>query len=103
MTGLADDVHATVAARSELGDDYDRAVARSLAERLDAELAARDRERRATVLRELVTVVVALGSIGLGVLFAAASDGLGSSGATVATIVAWVAIAMINVAHARRR
>jgi hypothetical protein len=103
MTGLADDVHATVAARSELGDDYDRAVARSLAERLDAELAARDRERRATVLRELVTVVVALGSIGLGVLFAAASDGLGSSGATVATIVAWVAIAVINVAHARRR
>ena len=103
MTRLAEDVHATVAARSELGDEYDPAVARSLTERLEAELESRDRLRRASVLREVVTVVIALGSIGLGVLFAAASDGLGSSGATVATIVAWVAIAVINVAHARRR
>jgi hypothetical protein len=99
---LAEDVHAAAAAQSELGADYDRAVLRSLADRLETELDARDRQRRSAVLREAVTVVIALGSIGLGVTFALASDGLGSSGATIATIVAWVAIAVINVAHARR-
>ena len=100
---LADDVHATVAARSELGDDYDRAMLRSFADRLDAELDARDARRRSALLRDAVTIVIALGSIGFGVLFAAASDGLGSSGATVATIVAWIVIGVVNVAHARSR
>jgi hypothetical protein len=33
----------------------------------------------------------------------AAADGLGEAGATAATIVAWVAIALINVVHARGR
>ena len=100
---LAEDVHAAAAARSELGAGYDGAVLRSLSDRLETELDARDRQRRGAALREAVTVVIALGSIGMGVLFAAATDGLGSSGATIATIVAWVAIAAINVAHARRR
>ena len=100
---LREEVHAAAAARSELGDDYDRAVLRSLAERLEAELDAGDRRRRTAALREAVTIVIALGSIGFGVLFVAAADGLGSTGATVATVVAWVAIAAINVAHARRR
>jgi hypothetical protein len=52
---------------------------------------------------DIVTVVIALGSIGLGVLVGAAADGLGETGATAATIVAWVAIALINLAHAKRR
>jgi hypothetical protein len=99
---LAEEVHAAAAARSELGGDYDRAVLRSLAERLEAELEAGDRRRRTAALREAVTIVIALGSIGFGVLFVAAADGLGSSGATFATVVAWVAIAVVNVAHARR-
>jgi len=100
---LAEELRATAAARSELGEDYDGAVVRSLVERLDAEIDARDRQRRTTVLRDAVTVVIALGSIGLGVLVGAAADGLGEAGATLATIVAWIAIAVINVAHARRR
>ena len=100
---LAADVQAAAAARSELGADYDRAVLRSLADRLETELEARELQRRGGIVREAVTIVIALGSIGMGVLFAAASDGLGTSGATIATIVAWVAIAVTNVAYARRR
>ena len=103
MSPLADELHTTAAARAELGADYDRAVVDSLAERLEAELAARDGARRTALLRDMVTVVIALGSIGLGVLVGAAADGLGETGATAATIVAWVAIGVINVVHARGR
>ena len=49
---ITDELRTTVAAAEELGDDYEHAVARSLVERLDGELAARERERRGTWLRE---------------------------------------------------
>jgi hypothetical protein len=68
-----------------------------------SELEARDHGRRTAVVRDAVTIVIALGSIGLGVLVGAAADGLGEAGATAATIVAWVAIALINVVHDRAR
>ena len=103
MRSFTEDLRASAAARSELGDDYDGAVVRSLVERLDAEIEARDARRRNAAFRDAVTVVIALGSIGLGVLVGAAADGLGEAGATAATIVAWVAIAVINVVHARAR
>jgi hypothetical protein len=103
MRALPEDLRAAVEARSELGGEYDGAVVRSLADRLDRELEDRADRRRSAILREAVTIVVALGSIGFGVLFAAASDGLGPTGATLATVVAWVAIVVINVVHARRR
>lgn len=95
-----EELRAAAATRSELGGDYDEVVLRSLAERLDGEL---DRRRRSTAVREAVTICIALGSIGFGVLFAAAADGLGETGATLATITAWVCIVVINVAHARSR
>jgi len=106
--GLAEDMEAAVSARSELGDDYDAALLRSFVERLDAEIDERLDRRlpshdRASAFRDAVTVVIALGSIGFGVLFVAAADALGSTGATVATIVAWIAILLINVVHARGR
>jgi hypothetical protein len=103
MRPLAEELRTTAAAGTELGEDYDRAVLHSLVERLETELEARDAQRRTAVLRDIVTVVIALGSIGLGVLVGAAADGLGEVGATAATIVAWVAIALINVVHARGR
>jgi hypothetical protein len=92
-----EELHAAAATRRELGRDYDEAILLSLAERLDG------RHSRLGVLREAVTIVIALGSIGLGVLVAAAAGGLGELGATLATIVAWVCIAVINVVHARSR
>jgi len=93
------EVRAAVAARTELGHDYDDALADSLLERLEAQA----RQRSAAVVQDVVTVVIALGSIGLGVVFALVAHQLGDLGGTVATIVAWIAIAVVNVAHARAR
>jgi hypothetical protein len=53
--------------------------------------------------RDIVMLFVALGSIGMGVLATASADGLGTLGGTLATVAAWVVIAVVNVAHAMRR
>ena len=60
-------------------------------------------DRRPTPLQSAVTVTIALGSIGLGVTFALVARELGDLGGTIATLVAWIAIAFVNVAHARSR
>jgi hypothetical protein len=92
-----DELRAAAATRRELGHDYDDAILLSLAERLQ-------RVRpRPTLLHETVTVMVALGSIGLGILVALAAAKLGAVGGTFATIIAWICIAVINVVHARSR
>lgn len=98
-----EDVRATVAANAELGADFDHALAASLLDRADAEARERQRQREVSVVDDAVTVLVALGSIGLGVVFVAASDPLGELGGTLATIVAWIGIVIVNVAHARSR
>jgi Flp pilus assembly protein TadB len=92
-----DELRAAAATSRELGRDYDEAVLLSLAERLQR---ARGRP---TPLQEVVTVVLGLGSIGLGILVALASANLGAVGGTFATIVAWLCIAAINVMYARSR
>ncbi len=60
-------------------------------------------DHRPTPLQSAVTVTIALGSIGLGVTFALVARELGDLGGTIATLVAWIAIAFVNVAHARGR
>jgi hypothetical protein len=99
----ADDVRAVAAARSELVDDYDDALADSLLERFDAHVEHRLSQRSASLMHDAVTVTIALGSIGLGVVFALVARHLGDVGGTLATIVAWIGIAIVNVAHARGR
>jgi hypothetical protein len=91
-----DELRAAAETRRELGRDYDEAILLSLAERLE-------RRRRPHLGRDAVTVVIALGSIGLGVLVALASANLGTLGGTLATVIGWIAIAVINVVHARSR
>jgi hypothetical protein len=98
-----DEVRAAVAASTELGRDYEDALAASLLERLDHHVERQLDRRAPTIAQEAVTVTIALGSIGLGVVFVAAADPLGALGGTLATIVAWIAIAVANVAHARSR
>jgi hypothetical protein len=93
----SEELHAAAATRRELGRDYDEAILLSLAERLER------KRRRPSALREAATIVMALGSIGLGVLVALAAGQLGELGATFATIVAWICIAVINVVYARSR
>ena len=71
MPSAAEDLRAAAAeTRRELGPHYDEAVLLSLAERLE------HRRGRSTSMREAVAVVIALGSIGLGVLVAAATHPL---------------------------
>ena len=92
-----DELRAAAATRRELGHDYDEAILLSMAERLQRV------RRRPTLFQETVTVVIALGSIGLGILVALAAANLGAVGGTFATIIAWICIAVINVVHARSR
>lgn len=103
MSITTEDVHATVAATAELGREYDDALTDSLLDRFAVRARQRRSDRTAAILHDAVTVTIALGSMGLGVLFVASTDGLGAFGATVATIVAWVGIAVVNVAYARAR
>jgi hypothetical protein len=91
-----DELRAAAETRRELGRDYDEAILLSMADRLA-------RRRRPDLWGDTVTVVIALGSIGLGILVALAAANLGAIGGTFATVVAWIAIAVINVVHARSR
>ena len=91
-----DELRAAAETRRELGREYDEAILLSMADRLA-------RRRPSTPWRDTVTVLIALGSIGLGILVALACANLGALGGTFATIVAWVCIAAINVVHARSR
>jgi hypothetical protein len=119
-----DDISAAAAAHHELGRDYDGAVAEGLIERIgdeidkrvDARLGQRDdrhprRDRFAQRDRgEQLSpaarsawpgIVLALGSMGLGIGASSAVLQAGGNSATVALI--WLIIAIINVAYARRR
>ena len=108
MPGLEDELRAAVAADRELGGDYERAVVRSLAERLDSEIDRRVAERvRAARPRggsDLSGLVLALASIGMALgVPSATHDHVGAAATFVLTLFAWAAIAAINVAYLRRR
>jgi hypothetical protein len=91
-----DELRAAAETRRDQGRDYDEANLLSMADRLA-------RRRRPDLWGDTVTVVVALGSIGLGVLVALAAANLGAVGGTFATVAGWLAIAVVNVVHARSR
>jgi hypothetical protein len=112
---LEEDLRAAVAADRELGRDYEAAVVRSLAERLDAEIDRRVQERldqrfaaqrRSAAGFDFLAVLLACASIGMALgVPSAMHDHVGSGGTFVLTLIAWAAIAAINVAFAlgRRR
>jgi hypothetical protein len=107
MPGLEDDLRAAVAADRELGGDYEAAVVRALGERLDSEIDRRVAERlRARRPRgvDLTGLVLALASIGMALgVPSATHDHVGAAGSFVLTLIAWAAIAAINIAYLRRR
>jgi hypothetical protein len=96
-----DDVKAALAARRELGPDYDDAVADALVARVEAALEARgktlskaDKGAKAAQERALG---MALGSLGIGVPLTAIAGGItGLPG----IVTAWAGIAVVNVAYA---
>ena len=91
-----DELRAAAETRRELGRDYDEAILLSMADRLA-------RRRRPARWGDPLTVVIAVGSIGLGILVALACANLGATGGTFATVIGWMAIVVINVVHARSR
>jgi hypothetical protein len=118
-----DEISASVAARKELGPDYDEALAEGLVERIGEEIDKRvDARLRATgqqsALGGLPPAPQAYRARGAGSGFAialvslifgtgATSVVLGNTGNAVVqavlVVLIWVAIAVINVANARRR
>ena len=124
-----DDIAAAVAAHSELGRDYDGAVAEGLVERIGAEIDKRVDARLGQVGQgshpaapvpapapsssparrtSTASVSIALGSMGMGVLASLAVLKGGdlhqgdSAGQMILVAVIWIVIGIINVVYARR-
>jgi hypothetical protein len=121
-----DEITAAAAAHRELGPQYDDAVAESLVDRIgdeidrrvDARLGASPTSSRKTEPRRpakaephqparsnVATVVLALGSMGLGVGVAGTvlnSGANGGGGGFWLVALIWVVIGVINVSYARR-
>lgn len=109
---LRTDLEATLAARRELGEDYDAALSRSFLEKLDREvdarvhaaLSARGPERVPVAYRRRGGTGLAIGSIVLGIpVSAILSSNLHGVDGLVGVVVAWGAIAAINVVHVMDR
>ena len=95
-----DETRAALEARRELGVEYEQQIADALAERVEQRLA----ERRPQTPEKAPSppgLVVPLASIGMGIPITGAANGM-DNGELVA-IVAWIAIAIVNVAYALRR
>jgi hypothetical protein len=120
------EIAASMAAHRDLGPGYDGAIAEGLVERLGEEIDRRVDARvqthkappapaapaalAAPAAREpksgsVATVFMTLGSIGLGVGATAVATSLGKNAAAqvVMVLLIWAAIAVVNIAHARRR
>lgn len=111
-----DEIGAAAAAHAELGRDYDHAVAEGLIERIGSEIDRRvdarldrtgHRPARSRRPGTFATMVMGLGSMGLGVggtavvLSDGAARGVGSS-TVVMVLVIWIAIAAVNVVFMHR-
>ena len=112
-----DEIGAAAAAHAELGRDYDSAVAEGLIERIGAEIDKRvdarvgrvpaGRVARSRRPGTFASVVMALGSMGLGVGATAvvlSDEALHPTSATaVMVLVIWIAIAVVNWTFMNRR
>jgi hypothetical protein len=121
------EITASVGAHRDLGPGYDEAVAEGLVERIgeeidrrvDARLGVRQAPPTAPASAPApppaqhqprtgpgaASVFMTLGSIGCGVGATAVATALGKNAASqvLMVLLIWVAIAVVNVAHARRR
>jgi hypothetical protein len=96
-----EEVRAAIEARRELGEELEPQVIDSFVERVEKQV--QERLDRQPAQHRTVTPL-ALGSLfaGIGATGAALGPTDGSAGGIVVAIVAWIAIAIINVAYARR-
>ena len=95
------DVEAALEARRELGSEYEPQIVDSLVEKIEQRLA----ERRPPAPRShTYDLRLPLGSMGLGIgVTAVANSNAHGVGGIIISIVAWIAIAVINIAYAMRR
>ena len=110
-----DELEAAFRARRELDrelephviDTFLDRVERSIDARVDARVEARMRARPPESRRSGGTsfgsVVLALGSIGMGIGATGAATGMGELEGFLVAVIAWIAIGAINVAYALRR
>lgn len=109
------EIAASVAAHRDLGPGYDGAVAEGLVERIGEEI---DRRVDARVGKPVAaparqpkqpgsaaSVFMTLGSVALGVGATAVATSLGKNAAAqvIMVLLIWAAIAIVNIAHTRRR
>ena len=99
------DVEAALEARRELGADYEPQIVDALVDKIEKRLDERLRERRAPAPRHhFYEVRLALGSMGIGIgVTAVANSNAPGAGGVIISIIAWIAIAIVNVAYALRR
>jgi hypothetical protein len=108
-----DDLAAALGARRELGREAEHEVLESFLDRVGMAIDARVEQRlveheparpprRQPRSQNRVSVPLALGSMVIGIAATGASAALDHGGALVA-IVAWVVIALVNLAHAANR
>ncbi len=102
-----DDLAAAIAARRELGHDYDRALAESFVDRVSRQIDARVDNRVSEILATQKRPARSRGGGSLGVLslvFAIPITAIaGSAGHVAGLAIAWGGIAVINLASALRR
>jgi Flp pilus assembly protein TadB len=93
-----EDVQAAIETRAELGKEMEPQVVDAFLERIEKQI-----EKRTPTEHRSVTPL-ALGSLFAGVAATGAAVGPtdGSAGGVVVAIIAWIAIAIVNLAYARR-
>ena len=98
------DVETALEARRELGPEYERHVIDSFVDRIEQRLDDRLQARQPTERRP-IPLLLPLGSLGIGVAATGSALGPtnGSAGGIVVAIIAWIAIALVNLAYALRR
>ena len=99
------DVEAALGARRELGKEYEPDIVEAMVEKIERRLDERLRERRQPAPRHhYYEMRLALGSMGLGIgVTAVANSDAHGVGGILISIIAWIAIAVVNVAYALRR
>jgi hypothetical protein len=106
-----DELIAALAARRELGSEHENAVIDAFVERLERSIDARvDREVERRLGHApargggggfgIGHIILALGSLGIGVGATGAATGMGDAAGLIVAIVAWIAIALVNIAYA---
>jgi hypothetical protein len=101
------DVETALEARRELGPEYERHVIDSFVDRIERRVDERLREAKpaADHRPRPIPLILPLGSLGIGIGATGAALGPtnGGAGGILVAIIAWLAIALVNVAYALRR